>query len=205
MEMLSKKWVLILINAVLVICFALLLVLVPIETLEKAVVIIGVFIGFTGLILVFGAFNYAKESKSMIFWLFQGLFNLVIGALVVFYPEDSIKFLLILAGLWAIVLGVYQFSVSAGNIVLKGKISHKLNGTVAVLIGFILIFFPELISGIMVQIFGFLLFFIGSGMLYFAFLLKRLAKEKRQDENIDYTIDDKMLNEDINQEDNFIP
>lgn len=183
METLSKKWVLILINALLIICFGIILLFIPIEAFKTLVFAIGAVIAFVGLILIFGAFNYAKESKSMVFWLFQGLFNLVIGAVVLFYPEASIKFLLILAGLWAIVLGVYQFSVGLiADPEIKGKLLHKINGAAAVLIGLLLIFTPGLIIGFVVYLFAFILLGIGGGLLFFAFLLRRLGELKTIEE-----------------------
>ena len=201
MELLSKKWILILTNAILIIGFGLILILVPTATLNSLVFVIGIVIAFVGLVLIFGAFNYAKENKNMIFWLFQGLFNLVLGGVVMFFPEASIKFLMILAGLWTIVLGVYQFSVSLGNSELKGNFLHKTNGVVAILIGFILIFFPELILGIMVQVFGFLLLLIGGGMLYLTILLKGFSKV----ENLNDVDEEETLNEEDDTEEETIP
>ena len=199
MELLSKKWVLILINAILVIGFGLILLIVPIETLKSLIFIVGTFIAFAGLVLIFGAFNYAKENKSMIFWLFQGLFNMVIGGIVMLFPEASIKFLLILAGLWAIVLGVYQFSVSLiPDLEIKGKLWHRINGIIAIIIGLLLIFAPELIMGLMLQIFGFLLLVIGGGMLYFAFLLKRLGKIASQENKVEIIDIDPTIEDDVN-------
>lgn len=177
MELLSKKWVLILINSILVIGFGLILLIVPIETIKNLVFLVGIIIAFVGLILLFGAFNYAKENKSMIFWMVQGLFNLLIGGVVMFYPEASFKFLLILAGLWAIVLGVYQLSVSLNSTLqLKGKNWHKINGFATILIGFLLIFFSEMIIGFLIQVFGIVIIIIGASMLYFSILLKKLSK-----------------------------
>ncbi len=187
MEALSKKWILILLNALLLIGFGLAIIFVPLDFLKKLIFIVGALIAFIGLVLVFGTFNYAKESKSMVFWLFQGLFNLVIGAIVMFYPEASIKFLLILSGLWAIVLGVYQFSIGLlTQSEIKGRQWHKLNGFAAIAIGLVLIFAPEIIVGFAVQVFGIILVLIGSGMLYFAFLLRRLGQiEIAEEETID--------------------
>ena len=183
MEMLSKKWILILINAVLVIAFGVVLLLVPIEILKSLVFIVGTVIAFVGLVLIFGAFNYARENKNMVFWLFQGLFNMVVGGIVMLFPEASIKFLLILAGLWAIVLGVYQFSISlASQLEIKGKMWHKINGFLAIIIGLILIFAPEIFMGLMLLVFGFLLLVIGGGMIYLALLLKRLGQVASQEE-----------------------
>ncbi len=181
MELLSKKWILILINAILVISFGLILLIVPIETIKNLVFVVGIIIAFVGLILIFGAFNYAKENKNMLFWMVQGLFNLLIGGVVMFYPEASFKFLLILAGLWAIVLGVYQLSVSLNSTLeLKGKTWHKINGFATILLGFLLIFFSEMIMGILIQLFGILILIIGIGMLYFSFLLKKLSKVEKE-------------------------
>jgi len=190
MEMLSKKWILILINAVLVIAFGLALLLVPIEILKSLVFIVGTVIAFIGLVLIFGAFNYAKENKSMVFWLFQGLFNMLIGGIVMFFPEASIKFLLILAGLWAIVLGVYQFSIGLiAQLEIKGKLWHKINGFLAIIIGILLIFAPEIFMGFMLFIFGFILIVIGGGMVYFALLLKRLGQLVQEEEAEVFSID----------------
>lgn len=200
MEMLSKKWVLIMINAILVIGFGIILLLIPIEILTRFVFIIGIAIAFVGLLLVFGAFNYAKDNKNMILWMFQGIFNLVIGGIIMFFPEASIKFLLILAGLWAIVLGVYQFSVSfISNLEIQGKTWHKINGFAAILVGILLIFAPELFMEFMLQVFGFILLAIGGGLLYFSFLLKKLGKiaESKEEETLDLDaeiIDDKTTN-----------
>ena len=163
------------------------MLLVPIEILKSLVFIVGTLIAFVGLVLIFGAFNYAKENKSMVFWLFQGLFNMLIGGIVMFFPEASIKFLLILAGLWAIVLGVYQFSVSLiAQLEIKGKLWHKINGFLSIIIGVLLIFAPELFVGLMIVVFGFLLLIIGGGMVYFALLLKRLGQMTSQkDEDVE--------------------
>lgn len=194
MEMLSKKWILILINAILVIAFGVILLLVPVEILRSLVFIVGTIIAFVGLILIFGAFNYARENKSMVFWLFQGLFNMLIGGIVMFFPEASIKFLVILAGLWAIVLGVYQFSIGlVSQLEIRGKTWHKINGFLTIIIGLILLFASEIFMGLMMLVLGFLLIVIGGGMVYFAFLLKSLGQmtqeEDIEDSNID-SIDD---------------
>lgn len=196
MKTLSKKWVLILINAILVIGFGLILLVVPMETIKDLVFIVGIIIAFVGLILIFGAFNYAKESKSMIFWMMQGLFNLVIGGVVMFFPEASIQFLLILAGLWAIVLGFYQLSVAfTSNFEIKRRSLHKINGIISILVGLLLIFFPEVIMGFLIQVFGLLLLIIGGVLLSFSLLLKKLGKLDIEDlpnenANIDRLDDD---------------
>ncbi len=202
--MLSKKWILILINAILVTVFGLILIFVPVETLKTFIFLIGVLIAFTGLVLVFGAFNSAKDSKSMVFWLFQGLFNLVIGAMIMIFPEASIKFLLILAGLWAIVLGVYQFSVGLiSESEIKGRLLHKINGSVAVILGLFVIFFPELIIGLMIQIFGLFILAIGVGMFYFSFLLRKSGKLEKQVATVDEVVD--VLDSEPTKNEGFIP
>ena len=177
METLSKKWVLILINALFVLIIGLLLIFIPIEVLKTFVFVLGILIAFIGLILVFGVFHYAKKNERMIFWLLQGLFNLVIGGAIMFFPDASIKFLLILGGLWIIVLGVYQLSVGMiSNPELKSKGILKLNGLTLIIIGFLLIFVHELIVGIVVQLLGIMLLLLASGMLYFAYILKQMTK-----------------------------
>ena len=66
---------------------------------------------------------------------------------------------------------------------------HKLNGFLSTIIGLLLIFNPELFMDFGFQILGFLLLIIGSGMLYFAFLLKGLGHSLLGDENVIEDID----------------
>jgi uncharacterized membrane protein HdeD (DUF308 family) len=176
MEILSKKWLLIFLNALAVFAIGLILLLTPIEVIRSFVFVVGIVIAFMGLLLIFGAFAHLSTNKTAVFWLIQGMFNLLIGGIVLFYPEASFRFLMILSGLWALVIGIYQFSVSFTAI--NSSVLLRVNGFVVIGLGLVLIFAPELFVGLMIQILGLLLVLIAGVMFYFSFLLYQFKPEK---------------------------
>jgi uncharacterized membrane protein HdeD (DUF308 family) len=69
----------------------------------------GVFaiVGGAG-VLLYAFWNQKKGIKST-FWMFEGSFNIIVGLIIVFYPEISISIFLAFFGIWAIIIGILQF------------------------------------------------------------------------------------------------
>jgi len=177
METLKNKWILLLINAIIAIIIGFVFLFVPDQTLKTIGFGAGIIILLSGLFLVFGAFSYAKKGQNMFFWLIEGIINLSLGIVLIINPEWLAKFLLILIGLWALILGIYQLYtgfVNSKNI--KNNALLKINGFAAVVIGLILLFRPDMVASFIVQLLGVISVLIGSIMMYFAFVLKKATK-----------------------------
>ena len=95
-------------NAAIAIIAGVVFLFVPEQTLKTIGFAAGIVILLSGLFLVFGAFSYAKKGQNMFFWLVEGIINLSLGILLIVNPAWLVEFLLILIGLWALILGVYQ-------------------------------------------------------------------------------------------------
>jgi len=182
-------------NAVIAILAGIIFLFVPDQTLKTIGFVAGIIILLSGLFLVFGAFSYAKEGKNMFFWLLDGLVNLSLGIILIVEPIWLVQFILLILGLWALVMGIFQLYTgfsSSKNISNSGVM--KLNGIISAVIGLILIFKPDMVAGFIVQLFGVLSLLIGGIMMYFAFLIKKV--EKRMTTTVDAEVIEEVTEED---------
>ena len=192
METLKNKWILLLANAIIAIIIGVVFLFVPEQTLKTIGFVAGIIIMLSGLFLVFGAFSYAKEGQNMFFWLVEGIINLSLGIILIINPEWLAEFLLIVIGLWALILGVYQlFTGFVNSKSIKNNNLLKINGVAAVIIGLILLFKPDVVANIIVQILGVVSILIGAIMMYFAFVIRKETKVQNAEIVVEDTVDPK--------------
>ncbi|NPD47374.1 HdeD family acid-resistance protein [Lentimicrobium sp. S6] len=178
MEALKNKWFLLMANAAIAIIAGIVFLFVPEQTLATIGFAAGIIILLSGLFLVFGAFSYAKQGKNMFFWLVEGLINLSLGVILIVNPSWLLEFLLILIGLWALILGIFQlYTGFAHSKQIKNATLLKINGLAALVIGLILLFKPDMVASFIIQLLGVISILIGGVMMYFAFMMKKVAKQ----------------------------
>ncbi len=179
MEALKNKWFLLMANAAIAIIAGIVFLFVPEKTLATIGFAAGIVILLSGLFLVFGSFSYAKKGKNMFFWLVEGIINLSLGIILVINPTWLVEFLLILIGLWALILGIFQLYtgfVNARHI--NNNALLKINGLAAAVVGLVLLFKPEMVASFVVQLLGVISIIIGGIMMYFAFIVKKASSQK---------------------------
>lgn len=185
MEALKNKWFLLMANAVIAIIAGVVFLFVPEKTLATIGFAAGIVILLSGLFLVFGAFSYAKQGKSMFFWLVEGIINLSLGIILVVNPSWLIEFLLILIGLWALILGIFQlYTGFANSRQINNNALLKINGLAAAVVGLVLLFKPDMVASFVVQLLGVISIIIGGIMMYFAFIVKKASSQKIVDAEI---------------------
>lgn len=178
MEALKNKWFLLMANAAIAIIAGIVFLFVPEQTLTTIGFAAGIIILLSGLFLVFGAFSYAKQGKNMFFWLVEGLINLSLGVILIVNPSWLLEFLLILIGLWALILGLFQLYTGFVNSKqIKNTTLLKINGLAALVIGLVLLFKPDMVASFIIQLLGVISILIGGVMMYFAFMMKKVAKQ----------------------------
>ncbi len=166
------------INAIIALIAGVIFLLVPEETLQTIGFAAGVIILLSGLFLIFGAFSHAKENKNMFFWLLEGLINLTLGIVLIINPSWLAQFIMIIIGLWALILGIYQLYI--GVVQSKTLNNNKIlifNGLATTIIGVIILFKPDMIASFVLQIMGVISIILGGIMMYFSFMIKRFEKE----------------------------
>lgn len=178
MEALKNKWFLLMANAAIAIIAGIVFLFVPEQTLATIGFAAGIIILLSGLFLVFGAFSYAKQGKNMFFWLIEGLINLSLGVILIVNPSWLLEFLLILIGLWALILGIFQlYTGFVHSKQIKNSTLLKINGLGALVIGLVLLFKPDMVASFIIQLLGVISILIGGVMMYFAFMMKKVANQ----------------------------
>jgi uncharacterized membrane protein HdeD (DUF308 family) len=138
-DTLGDMWWAFMVRGVLAAALGLCALVWPSASLAILMRLVGVFCladGVTGLI---GALRTADRGAHLL----QALLGLVVGAVLLFWPEGSVRTLLVIFGIWALLTGVSQIwaarqqEVDGGE---RGPMSTL--GWVAAVVGLILIVWP---------------------------------------------------------------
>ncbi|BDD10204.1 hypothetical protein FUAX_26360 [Fulvitalea axinellae] len=75
---------------------------------ETLVYYFGFLAIISGILVFSGAIRYKKTLPHRGLWIFEGLLDIIIGVIVIYYPAPSAEVLLILMGAWAFATGAMQ-------------------------------------------------------------------------------------------------
>lgn len=183
MKSLRNKWMLLSINAVLAIVIGLVLTLAPQDALRSMGFMAGAVIFVSGLFLVMGTFIYSQGQKTHPMWLLEGVINIALGAILMLKPTWLFEFIIMLAGIWAFVVGVLQLYVVVGG--QHSRIRYRAwllsSAVLSLLIGGVLLLKPALVAELMIQLLGGVSLLVGLSMAAFALQLHRLWKNAKKD------------------------
>lgn len=140
---LLKNWWLFLLNGLAAILFGGIALFYPETTLLLLVTYFGVLAIFLGIFLLLAAVRNRYYTSLWTFWLGEGALNLVVGAVVLVYPEISISVFLVVLAIWAMMIGAIQL-ISAFRLrqVVDQRWPFVLNGTLALLFGAVVLVNP---------------------------------------------------------------
>ncbi len=99
-------------NGVLTIVFGLIAIVFPGIALVGLAVMFAVFIMVGGLSLVVNAWRVRKFNERWKFMMAEGLIGLMVGLLILVYPEESAAVFVTIMGIWAILIGIILFAAS---------------------------------------------------------------------------------------------
>ena len=138
-------------------------------------VYIGIGVAVVGVFLLLAAIRNIKADKHAGMLLFESILTLVIGLILVLFPSFSLKFFLIIIGVWAVILGIVQLAILIN---IKEKIASKnillFNGLLTIVLGVMLFFDPITTIGFLLKILGAFAIIFGILMIYFGFVLKTI-------------------------------
>jgi len=142
MEQKSKKnWWFLLINGLIAILFGIFLLFFDTDMIKALMVYIGIGVAVVGVFLLLAAIRNIKADKHAGMLLFESILTLVIGLILVLFPSFSLKFFLIIIGVWAVILGIVQLAILIN---IKEKIASKnillFNGLLTIVLGVMLFF-----------------------------------------------------------------
>jgi uncharacterized membrane protein HdeD (DUF308 family) len=168
-EKLQKNWWLLAVRGILAILFGIAALLSPVVLIYSLLTFFSFFVILSGFFVITLAFLGESENR----WLrvFEGLFFIATGALVLFNPAFIVSGFMILVAVWAIVSGIFYI---IGAIRLRKFITNEwymiFNGVISIIFGIILA--GNLITGaaIITMLFG--IYAIINGLIFIVFSFK---------------------------------
>ena len=171
----QKTWWILTINGVLAILFGALTFIDSEAVMKSLSVYVGLLLLLGGILLLFGAMDQKKKQKDYKMMLFGGGTLAVIGIIVMVFPLQTLKFFLIIIGIWAFLIGILKIyiAVSVGK-ALEYRHMLLLGGLIFSGIGLLVLVDPTWLAGFILKIFGAVSIVLGMMMVYFSFALKRI-------------------------------
>ncbi len=170
---LSKRWALLAANGVIAILFGALAIFVPGPTLLTVVTYFGIVILLLGVAMLVGVISNIRNSLGYGADLAEAVVLLIIGILLTFYTQQSLKVFVIIIGSWAVLMGLLQLFF-AFNLVpeLNGKITLLINGGLTLVFGIVLFFNPFQAAVFVLVLTGILSIVVGTILIILAMKMK---------------------------------
>jgi uncharacterized membrane protein HdeD (DUF308 family) len=168
----KSNWSIFLVNGLIAILFALLVLFVPdkIVTLTK---FFGILVLLGGLIMFFFSYKNMQAKKSYLLLMSEAVLAFLVGAVIAFYPSETLKIFLIVIGIWATIIGLLQIIVS---VQMRKKVKNHemftINGVITLVFGLLLFYNPLGAIKVLFTIIGLLALVAGVLLVYLAFKVK---------------------------------
>ncbi len=169
----NSIWSLLLISGLIALFYGILAIFATQGLILTIVTYLGALILIASVVMLYGVYSNYKNNIFSIYDLVQGAVMLILGVMLTFFSQNSLKFFVIIIGLWALLMGVIQlytaFNLPEGY---NGKMSFIINGIVTIIFGIALLFNPFAMAAYMVILTGVLAVLVGIVLLFLAFKLK---------------------------------
>jgi len=173
----KNLWFLLL-NGIVAIFFGLLFLFFTKEVVLTVVTFIGLIILLAGIVMFLVALYNLKKEKSVALMMIQAITSIAIGLIMMIFQEKTLQVFLILIGVWAIIVGIFQLVVLVNvgrNLPSKNIILF--NGLLTIILGVIFIFRPFAFGDFLAKLLGIFSILFGIVMIYLAFSVRKAATE----------------------------
>jgi uncharacterized membrane protein HdeD (DUF308 family) len=170
-----SNWLFLAMNGIIAILFGLLLLLFTKAVIETMVFYFGLIVLLSGVgMLVTGIFNIQRGKKAGML-LFESIITIAIGTIIMFFPQHSLQFFLLVVGVWAIILGIVQLIILINSKVeVSGKNLFLFNGLLTLGIGIVLIFYSDAFADFLVKLIGVFSLLFGALLIYLSVILRKI-------------------------------
>ena len=177
---LQKNWWVFTINGLLAILFGALALLDSENVMQSIAIYFGLLILIGGILLLVGAYGKQRKKINYSLMITEGIISVVLGVLIMLFPEQAVRLFLIFIGVWALILGLFKIYIA---IVLTNMVNFRyillLGGIILIAIGLTVLLNPTYVAGFILQIVGAVFVILGMVLVYFSFVVKN-AKNKDQ-------------------------
>jgi uncharacterized membrane protein HdeD (DUF308 family) len=180
-----KNWWLLAINGIIAILIGILLIFFSKDILETLVKIVGFVVLAGGIILLIASIYYLKKDKSVAMMMIEAVLSITIGMIILLFPQGTLKWFLILVGVWAIIVGIFQLVILV-NIrkTLFNKNLILLNGLLTIALGVFMMLYPVEFASAVAKILGIASALFGIIMIYLGFSVRKIKVSTEKDSSV---------------------
>jgi uncharacterized membrane protein HdeD (DUF308 family) len=181
-DKLGDMWWAFMVRGVLAAALGLCALIWPSASLAILLRLVGIYCLLDGLTGLIGAWRASERGAHLL----QAILGLVAGVLLLFWPEGSVRTLLVIFGIWALVTGASQLWTARQQEADGERSAMTTIGWVAVVVGLILIVWPGTGVVTIAWLIGIVALLLGVSLIWLARRFKRLqarvdvpARERR--------------------------
>ena len=169
--LLDRPWWELVLRGIMIMIFGMLALVYPGLTIAVLVIFFGAFVFIEGIFQMVGSFAVKAENPQWTLMFINGLFNFIIGVIVLAWPGMSALVLLWFIGAWALISGTVQlvFGLQApGGSADKGL--HIIGGIIGITFGLLAFIWPDATALAIVWMIGLFAIFFGIQLLVLGLL-----------------------------------
>jgi len=139
---LARNWWAIALRGVFAILFGLAALLMPVATLAALALLFAAYMAADGILAIIAALRAARRHERWGWLVFEGIADLIAGAVAFFWPLLTVLAFVLLMGAWAIVSGALLTAAAFRLHAVHGRWLMLLGGAISLLWGVLVILWP---------------------------------------------------------------
>jgi len=139
---LARNWWAIALRGVFALLFGLVALLMPVTTLAALALLFAAYMAADGILAIIAALRAARRHERWGWLVFEGIADLIAGAVAFFWPLLTVLAFVLLMGAWAIVSGALLTAAAFRLHALHGRWLMLLGGAISLLWGVLVILWP---------------------------------------------------------------
>jgi len=171
-NLLAQNWWAIALRGVFAIIFGIIALLMPGAALLAFVLLFAAYMLVDGVLAIIAGVRAARRHERWGWLIFEGVLDLIAGAIAVLWPLITIVAFVFLLGAWAIVTGALMFGASFRLNIPHGRWLMTLAGAVSIIWGVLLIIWPLIGAVVLTWWIAAYALIFGIAMLVLAFRLR---------------------------------
>ena len=181
-----NNWWFLAINGIVAILFGLLFVFYTDELINFIITAFGIIILAVGIVYLAIAIYNLKKEKGLFLNFSLGIIFSAMGLFILIFPKTSLGLFLVLMGLWAVAVGIFQLVIMV-NVGKKfpAKSLIFLNASLIIVMGLIMFFKPFEFTVFVVKLLGFFSIIFGVVMIYLSFIIRKVLMKTEKE--VEYT------------------
>jgi len=167
---LQKRWWVVALRGLIGVGLGLVAIFFPLATMLSLVVVFGSYLLIDGIFAFFAASTIKGPSKARTWLISEGVINIIVGILILVWPELSLIAMVFLTAGWAILTGFFMIAAGFTGARDRADWWFILGGLVSLIYGIVLSIAPILGAIVMT-------WWLGAYALAFGFVLLTLAAD----------------------------